>query len=97
MGFGGGFATGIAVGLGSGIASGIATGRAQLRQQLSEHVDENGVTIQDRFGKPIKLDEFLEEACGPEKAACSKSTMLAVIALGLVVLAAIAVMFLLIR
>ncbi len=97
MDFGGGLATGIAVGLGSGIASGIATGRSQFRQELCKYVDEHGVIIQDRFGKPIKLDEFLEKTCGPEKADCSKSKMLAVIAVGLVVLAALAVMFFLVR
>ena len=64
MDFGGGFATGIAVGMGSGVASGIATGRSQLRKQIRSHMDQSGVTIQDRYGKPIKLDEFLEDACG---------------------------------
>ena len=97
MDFGGGFATGIAVGMGSGVASGIATGRTQLRKQIRSHMDQSGVTIQDRYGKPIKLDEFLEDACGPEKADCSKTKTWAFVAVGLAVLVVLAVMFLLIR
>lgn len=97
MDFGGGLATGIAVGIGSGIASGIASGRSQMRQHLRKHIDESGVTIQDRYGKPIKLDEFLANACGPERADCSKSRTWAFFAVGLVVLAALAVMFFLIK
>ncbi len=97
MDFGGGLATGIAVGMGSGVATGIATGRSQLRKEIRSHMDQSGVTIQDRYGKPIKLDEFLEDACGPEKADCSKSRAWAVVAVGLAVLVVLAVMFLLIR
>lgn len=97
MEFGGGLATGIAVGIGSGIASGVATGRSQLRKQIRSHIDESGITIQDRFGKPIKLDEFLEEACGPEKADCSKTKAWGFVAAGLVLLIALTVVFFLTR
>ena len=97
MDFGGGFATGIAVGMGSGIASGVATGRSKMRKQIRSHIDQSAVTIQDRYGKPIKLDEFLEDACGPEKADCSKTKTWAIVAAGLAVLVALAVVFVLNR
>ena len=88
MEFGGGLATGIAIGMGSGIATGISNGRSQARQRIKTHIERNGLTIQDRFGKPVKLETFLEETCGCCGTKCSKATVWAIVLVGLSVLAA---------
>ncbi len=72
MDFGGGFATGIGAGMGSGIAIGMASGKKQALNQLREHVELNGITIHDRYGAPIKVNDLLDTACGPTT--CCNST-----------------------
>lgn len=73
MDFGGGFATGIAVGIGSGLASGTVTGRKQTVAQLRHYIEDNGIEVHDRYGKPIKLDDFMENAvsCSSGDGCCS--------------------------
>lgn len=97
MDFGGGFATGIAVGMGSGVASGVSTGRSKMRKQVQNYIEQSGVTMQDRYGKPVKLDEFLEEACGPVKEECSPSKIWAIVFIGLASLIGLAIALLLFR
>ena len=97
MDFGGGMATGIAVGIGSGIASGISSWRSQTKKQVRDYVDQNGITIQDRYGKPIKVDDFLNEACGPENENCSANKTWGLVIVGVLVLMASAFVFFLMR
>ena len=93
MDFGGGFATGIGAGIGSGMAIGVSEGRKRVRRQIREYVDSQGITVLDRFGKPIKLEEFLDEACGPSQQCCSrnKAWLWAVLVLGVAAAAGVVV------
>ncbi len=91
MDFGGGMAVGIAVGMGSGIATGISTGQAQCRKKLEQHIEQNGITLQDRYGKPLKTDEFLTAALGRDQPQCHKQTKLGLLLVGIAVLIAVAV------
>lgn len=72
MDFGAGFGTGIAVGIASGIASGSASAKKQEKMQLRTYIEENGIEILDRYGKPIKLDDFLNGAVNTSSECCSR-------------------------
>jgi hypothetical protein len=36
-----------------------------IRDRLREYVNEHGITIRDRKGREIEIDEMLDEALGP--------------------------------
>ncbi len=81
MDFGGGFAAGIAAGMGSGMAIGVPSGQNQTRQRVRDYIEREGMTLQDRFGKPVKVDDFLDDACGTSTVCCSRTKTLAWIGL----------------
>ena len=97
MDFGGGLATGIAIGIGTGMASGMSSGQSQSKQQLHNYIEQNGITIQDRFGKPVKPDDFLDEVYRSSCNACPKARWVGFVIAGLAVLAAVAVAIYFIR
>lgn len=90
MDFGGGFATGMGAGMGSGIAIGITSGKKQALNQLREHVEQNGITIHDRYGAPIKVNDLLENACG-QTTCCSSERKWGLIAAAFVLAVGVAV------
>ena len=45
--------------------SGTDTNAKHTRDRLRDYVKENGITIRDRRGREIKIDELLDEALGP--------------------------------
>lgn len=97
MDFGGGFAVGIGAGMGSGIATGIASGtsagRKQATEQLRSYIEENGIEMHDRYGKPIKLDDFMDQAisCAPD--CCGRKKLWVFVVLGGVLAIAVAAFF----
>jgi hypothetical protein len=90
MDMGGGLAIGIAIGTASGIASGMAAGQSRTRKHLQQHIEQHGITVHDRFGKPVKTADFLDEACGAQTPCCSRGTMWALVIAGLAALAVLA-------
>jgi hypothetical protein len=101
MSFGGGMAAGMGAGIGCGIAIGIASGRKKAAEDIRYHIESNGITIADRSGNPIKVDQFLERAISESGLGNDKSNVAAVkwllVLLGLLifgVLAALAIYFL---
>jgi hypothetical protein len=64
MDFGGGFAVGIAAGIGSGMSIGASTAKKRAASGIRDYIDNNGITILDRRGSPIKTDQFLTDAVG---------------------------------
>ncbi len=83
-----GFGTGMGAGIGAGMALGVSSGRQQALKQIRNHVEHHGITIQDRYGAPLKVDQFLSEACGQSPTCSSIHSRTAVIYGGLFMLAA---------
>ncbi len=82
MDFGGGFATGIGVGMGSGMAIGLSSGKKQALNQIRDHVERHGITMHDRYGAPVKVDDLLETACAlPAACGSAKRTQLLLVVL----------------
>lgn len=85
-GFGGGFS--------SGIGAGIAAGRKKAREEICEYALAHRLSVQDRRGKTIPLNQFLDKAMGAGSLGGKKTSAVAVVALGIVLLAAL-ILFLL--
>ena len=64
MSFGAGMAAGMGAGIGSGIAIGVASGRQRAISDIRNHIERNNITLLDRQGSPVKVDQFLEDAAG---------------------------------
>ncbi len=99
MTFGGGMAAGMGAGIGAGIAIGVSGGRKRAASELREHIEKNGITILDRQGKPIKIEQLVDDAlgqrcCGTAAVGASKiwAFLLGSLVVGL--LAAVAIYFL---
>ena len=46
--------------------------------ELHTHIDDNGITILDRQGRPIKTDRFLEDAVADTKSCKSHGSSLTI-------------------
>ena len=88
-------AIGIPIGLAIGIGTGIATGKKKARAELRDYMQMNAISIQDRDGRPVMIDDLLGTALGADDAV-NKKTAIIGIALGVAALLAVAV-FLLVR
>jgi hypothetical protein len=88
-------------GIGSGLAMGIASGRKRAAAEIRDHIERNGFSIIDRMGKPVKVDQFLEEAISASGECCSNSRGTAItiglVLLGLLIMGALAAVFLFLR
>jgi hypothetical protein len=51
-------------GIACGIASGMAAGKAQARKAIHERLEAGRYVIQDRTGRAISPEEFLEDVLG---------------------------------
>ncbi len=82
MSFGAGMAAGMGAGIGSGIAMGIASGRKRAVTEIRDHIERNDITLMDRQGVPLKIDQVLDDAvsesCG---SSCSNSNNTAIVIL----------------
>lgn len=96
MDFGGGFATGIAVGIGSGMAMGASNGRQQAKNEMRKYIEQNNITIQDRFGKPVKVDDLMDAVCDNAAAcnSCSRNWLVLTVVLGIALAAGVLAFFL---
>ena len=77
MDFGGGFAVGLAAGIGSGMAIGSGS-QTNSKEKIRDYIDDNGITILDRQGRPIKTDRFLEDAVADTKSCKSHGSSLTI-------------------
>ena len=92
MDFNGGFAAGLGAGMGAGIAAGICSGRKQSLERVRQHVESNGITLLDRYGAPVKIDDLLAAVGGLSSRCCGQTRVLLVmLTLGIAVAVAIAV------
>ena len=62
MSFGAGMGAGMGAGIGSGLAIGVSTGRKRVCEEICEYIDANGMTIRDRTGVEVDVEEFLSNA-----------------------------------
>ena len=53
------FGAGMAAGIGAGVAIGMSTGARQSRDKLARSFECQGITLLDRQGKKISLDDAL--------------------------------------
>ncbi len=56
------FGAGMAAGIGAGVAIGMSTGARQSRDKLARSFECQGITLLDRQGKKISLDDALDHA-----------------------------------
>ena len=59
MSFGAGMGAGMGAGIGTGLAIGMSSGKKQARDEIRRHLHANGLTIHDRSGKEVDLEEVL--------------------------------------
>ena len=58
-------------GIGSGMAIGMSSGRKRSREEIREHLHSHGLTIHDRSGKEVDIDEVF---AGIAEGECSNKT-----------------------
>jgi len=72
--------------MGSGIACGVAAGKRKARDDFRDFAERHNITIQNQEGKPVSLDEFLNEALGIDDAKHKKVAIVAALVGALVFL-----------
>ena len=82
-------------GMGAGIAIGVASGEKRAVQQIRDHMLANELTIHDRMGKEVDLDQVLNEATRTQRNQSKRVVVtLALVIVGLIALALTAYLFL---
>jgi hypothetical protein len=67
MSFGAGMGAGMGAGIGAGIAIGVSSGEKRAVQYIRDHVVANELTVHDRMGKEVDLDQVLQEAVAAKR------------------------------
>ena len=97
MSFAVGIGAGMGAGIGTGIAIGISSGKKQACEEIRDHFHANGLTIHDRSGKEMNLEEVLAPIASGECSSKNVRTVALVISLLLGILAAGLVLHLVLR
>ena len=58
--FGAGFAVGIAVGIAVGVGAGNQSAYKKREKQLRKAISDNELSIRDKNGEPLTVDDFFE-------------------------------------
>ncbi len=90
---GSGFVVGMSCGFGAGFSSGIgagmAAGRKKAREEISQYAMSNRLTLKDRRGKTVPIEQLFDAALGSGFGAAGSKKQMAVMAviLGVLVVA----------
>ncbi len=94
MDFGVGMAAGFGAGMGTGIGIGAASRNADLTANLKHYLEQNEMTIFDRDGQPVDVDDLVKAATYSSCNGQNKRTFgIALLLLGVTILGGVAAVF----